>query len=62
MSKPGRYRVLSDTHCWKEAVCWYRKASEHLSPTQAYAERAEVYAHWAQALEEMGYEQEAFDL
>ncbi len=46
----------------EEAVSWYKKASEQLGPTQVYAERAEVYGRWAQALEEMGCEQEAFDL
>jgi tetratricopeptide (TPR) repeat protein len=46
----------------EEAASWYKKASEQLGPTQAYAERAEVYGSWAQVLEELGYEQEALDL
>lgn len=46
----------------KEAVSWYKKASEQLSPTQAYAERAEVFGRWAHALEDLGRDQEAIDL
>jgi len=46
----------------EEAVSWYRKASEQLNPTQAYAERAEVFGRWAHALEDLGSEQEAIDL
>ncbi len=46
----------------EEAISWYKKASEQLSPTQAYAERAEVFGHWAHALEDLGCEQEAIDL
>ena len=46
----------------EEAVSWYKKASERLNPTQAYAERAEVFGRWASALEELGNDQEAFEL
>lgn len=46
----------------EEAVSWYQKASELLNPTQAYADRAEVYGRWAQALEELGCAQEAIDV
>jgi tetratricopeptide (TPR) repeat protein len=46
----------------QEAVSWYQKASELLSPTQAYADRAEIYGRWAQALEELGCAQEAIDI
>ena len=45
-----------------EAVSWYQKATELLNPTQAYADRAEVYGRWAQALEEMGCAQEAIEV
>jgi len=46
----------------EEAVSWYKKASEYLDLTQAYADRAEVYGGWAQALEELGCTQEAIEL
>ncbi len=46
----------------QEAVSWYQKASELLGPTQAYADRAEIYGRWAQALEELGCAQEAIDV
>lgn len=46
----------------EEAACWYRKASEHFSPTQTSAERAEAFKRWAQTLEEMGREREALDV
>ena len=46
----------------QEAVSWYQKASELLGPTQAYADRAEIYGRWAQALEELGCAQEAIDI
>jgi tetratricopeptide (TPR) repeat protein len=46
----------------EEAVSWYQKASELLGPTQAYADKAEVYGRWAQALEELGCAQEAIDV
>jgi tetratricopeptide (TPR) repeat protein len=46
----------------EEAVSWYQKASELLGPTQAYADKAEVYGRWAQALEELGCAQEAIEV
>jgi tetratricopeptide (TPR) repeat protein len=46
----------------EEAVSWYQKASELLDPTQAYADRAEVYGLWAEALEELGCAQKAIDV
>ncbi len=46
----------------EEAVSCYKKASELLNPSQAYAEKAEVFGRWANTLEELGREQEAIDL
>ena len=43
----------------EEAVTWFEKATEKLSPTQAYSEVTELYGLWAQALEDLGRYEEA---
>lgn len=43
----------------EEAVTWFEKATEKLSPTQAYSEVTELYGLWAEALEDLGRYEEA---
>jgi tetratricopeptide (TPR) repeat protein len=43
----------------EEAVDWYKRASDQLNATQSYADVAELFGRWAQALEELGYYREA---
>jgi len=43
----------------EEAIKCFEKAKEQLSPTQAYADVAELYGRWAQVLEELGQFEEA---
>ena len=43
----------------EETIAWFKKAKDKLAPTQSYADVAELYGHWAQALEESGQFEEA---
>lgn len=43
----------------EEAIAWYAKAKNELSPTQAYTDVAELYGRWAEVLEALGQFQEA---
>lgn len=43
----------------EEAVTWFEKATNKLSPTQAYSEVTELYGLWAEALEDLGRYKEA---
>jgi tetratricopeptide (TPR) repeat protein len=44
----------------EEAIEWYVKAKSELSPTRSYADVAELYGRWAEAVEELGQLQAAF--
>lgn len=57
LAKEGVERI----HSLQNAVVWFEKAIKELNVTQAYADIAEVYGDWANALEEVGRSQEAIE-
>ena len=43
----------------RDAIKWFKKAKDNLSPTQAYPDVAELYGRWAEVLEGLGLYEEA---
>ncbi len=46
-------------HHLEEALAWFEKAQDGLSPTQAYTQVSDLYGRWAEVLEQLGRYEEA---